>query len=77
MTIKQTQSKCFLKVMTILITLLGSPAKANLRFLSSLTHFYVYGTFNNCPKYFLQLITVHGLKNVHYIPLVDDRIFLV
>lgn len=42
----------------------------NLKALCSSTSIYVDGTFNYCPKYFLQMFTIHILKNGHYIPLV-------
>lgn len=44
--------------------------ETNLRFLSSCPHVYVDGTFQYCPKHFLQLFTIHGLKYDNYIPLV-------
>lgn len=44
--------------------------KTNLFFLSSASHLFVDGTFEYCPKYFLQLFTIHGLKNDRSIPLV-------
>lgn len=44
--------------------------KTNLEFLCDLDTIYVDGTFSYCPKLFLQLFTLHGLKGDHYIPLV-------
>lgn len=44
--------------------------ETNLRFLSNVEHIYLDGTFQYAPKFFLQLFTVHGLKNNHYVPLV-------
>jgi len=41
----------------------------NLRFLSNLKTIYIDGTFQYCPKYFLQMFTIHGLMNDYYIPL--------
>ncbi|XP_050059707.1 uncharacterized protein LOC126550995 [Aphis gossypii] len=41
----------------------------NLRFLSNLKTIYVDGTFQYCPKFFLQMFTIHGLINDYYIPL--------
>lgn len=44
--------------------------KTNLNFLCDLDTIYVDGTFSYCPRLFLQLFTLHGLKGDHYIPLV-------
>lgn len=43
---------------------------SNLNYLCSRSKIYVDGTFNFCPKYFMQLFTVHTVENGHYIPLV-------
>lgn len=40
----------------------------NLRFLSNCTTYYMDGTFKYSPKYFLQLFTIHGGYNGHYVP---------
>ena len=50
------------------IVLLSS--SANLKVLSKSTAWFVDGTFKCSPKYFLQMFTIHGLVNGHYIPLV-------
>lgn len=42
----------------------------NLNTLSTVKTIYVDGTFKYCTKFFLQLFTIHGLSNGHYIPLV-------
>lgn len=44
--------------------------QSNLEFLCSLDTIYVDGTFDCCTKFFVQLFTIHGLKDDHYIPLV-------
>lgn len=44
--------------------------ESNLQFLCGLSDLYVDGTFNYCPKYYLQLFTIHGQRNGNYIPLV-------
>jgi hypothetical protein len=36
--------------------------------MSSQTKFYMDGTFDNCPKYFLQLFCIHVYANDTYIP---------
>jgi len=41
----------------------------NIKFLSSLTTIYVYGTFDYRVQYFCQLFSIHGFKNNYYIPL--------
>lgn len=43
--------------------------RTNLTFLSKLKTLYVDGTFQYCPKHFLQMFTIHGLINDYYIPL--------
>jgi hypothetical protein len=42
----------------------------NLTFLSSCTTLYMDGTFDYAPKHFVQMFTIHGIKNGHYVPLV-------
>lgn len=42
----------------------------NIEFLKKLEIVYMDGTFNYCDKHFIQLYTVHGLKNSIYIPLI-------
>jgi len=44
--------------------------KSNLKFLCSRDKIFVDGTFEYCAKFFLQLFTIHCVKNGHYIPLV-------
>jgi hypothetical protein len=41
----------------------------NLKHLCRCTRIFLDGTFKYCPKYFLQLFTLHGYYNGHYIPL--------
>jgi hypothetical protein len=44
--------------------------KTNLQFLSSIDVLYVGETFKTAPKFFHQLLKIHGLSNCHYAPLV-------
>lgn len=44
--------------------------KTNLDVLCSTDIIYADGTFEYCPKYFLQLFTLHGYVNNNYVPLV-------
>lgn len=44
--------------------------KNNLEWLSKCETVYMDGTFDYCPKYFLQLFTVFGHLNGHYVPMV-------
>jgi hypothetical protein len=41
----------------------------NLKHLCRCTRTFMDGTFKYCPKYFLQLFTLHGYYNGHYNPL--------
>jgi hypothetical protein len=43
----------------------------NLKCLSSqIKEIFIDGTFKCCPKFFLQLYTIHGCENGNYVPLV-------
>lgn len=42
--------------------------KSNVKFMCSQDQFYVDGTFDYCPKHFLQLFTIHAYCNEHYVP---------
>lgn len=44
--------------------------KTNLKILSTAEWIYMDGTFEDSFKFFLQLFTIHGYLNGHYIPLV-------
>jgi hypothetical protein len=43
---------------------------SNLRFLCSVSHVFVDGTFKSAPKLFYQLFTIHAYKNGVYVPTV-------
>jgi len=45
-------------------------SKKNLECLCSATDIFIDGTFKCCAKFFLQLYSIHGLLNGHYVPLV-------
>ncbi|KAF2879022.1 hypothetical protein ILUMI_27152 [Ignelater luminosus] len=42
----------------------------NIKFLCTCETIFVDGTFNYAPKFFLQMFSIHGMKNGHYVPLV-------
>jgi hypothetical protein len=42
----------------------------NLKFLSSVDTIYMDGTFDYCTRFFMQIFTIHGFQNGHYVPLV-------
>jgi hypothetical protein len=42
----------------------------NLTFINEVDTIYIDGTFKYYPQFFLQMFTIHGLKNGHYIPLI-------
>jgi hypothetical protein len=42
----------------------------NLTFINEVDTIYMDRTFKYCPRLFLQLFSIHGLKNGHYIPLI-------
>lgn len=43
---------------------------SNLRFMCNEEQFFVDGTFDHCPKYFVQLYTIHVYSHNVYVPLV-------
>lgn len=48
----------------------------NLQFMTTqCTDLFADGTFNYAPKYFMQLYTIHGLRNGYYLPLVYFFVF--
>jgi hypothetical protein len=44
--------------------------KTNFQFLSFIDVLYVDGAFKSAPKFFQQLLTIHGLSKGHYVPFV-------
>jgi uncharacterized protein (DUF488 family) len=56
----------FLMVNDTLNDLVMFSYDGNIKFLSTI---YVDGTFDYCPRYFCQLLTIHGFHNNYYIPL--------
>jgi len=44
--------------------------QTNLTFINKVDTIHMDGTFKYCPQYFLQMFTIHGLKNGHYILLI-------
>lgn len=44
--------------------------ESNMRFLCEIDDLYMDGTFKYAARFFMQMFTIHGIKNGHYIPLV-------
>ncbi|XP_068242338.1 uncharacterized protein [Palaemon carinicauda] len=42
----------------------------NLMTLCNVHELFMDGTFQYCPKFFMQMYTIHGFQNGHYVPLV-------
>ncbi|KAE9542314.1 hypothetical protein AGLY_003441 [Aphis glycines] len=68
--IKTVQDENFILVVDAVNKIICFSTKSNLKLLCSVDKIFVDGTFTYCPKYFLQLFTIHIFKNGHYIPLV-------
>lgn len=51
-------------------SIVGFSTEKNLKVLCDVHAIYMDGTFSSCPKYFLQLFTIHGFHDNVYIPLV-------
>lgn len=64
------QDENFVLINDVGLNLIVFCTETNLKFLCECTTLYMDGTFSYCTKYFLQLFTIHGLRNGHYIPLV-------
>ncbi|KAF0762090.1 FLYWCH-type domain-containing protein [Aphis craccivora] len=43
--------------------------ESNMRFLCEIDDLYMDGTFKYAASFFMQMFTIHGIKNGHYIPL--------
>uniref|UniRef100_A0A2S2QZF7 Uncharacterized protein n=1 Tax=Sipha flava TaxID=143950 RepID=A0A2S2QZF7_9HEMI len=57
----------FLMVNDTINSLVMFSCNGNIKFLSTLSTIYVDGTFDYCPRYFCQLLTIHGFHNNYYI----------
>lgn len=68
--IKTYDNEPFLMVNDHKLNIIMFSCEKNLNTLCSLKTMYVDGTFKYCTKFFVQLFTIHGLSNGHYIPLV-------
>jgi len=42
----------------------------NLKLLTSVDTVYMDGTFDYCTRFFMQMFTIHGFQNGHYVPLI-------
>ena len=65
-----SQGENFLLINDCNLHIILFSCQTNLRYLCSRPKIYVDGTFNFCPKYFMQLFTIHTVENGQYIPLV-------
>jgi len=50
--------------------IVGFSTISNLEVLCKVQHIYIDGTFKSCPKFFMQVFTIHGLHNDNYVPLI-------
>lgn len=68
--IKTNKDEDFLLVNNRNLNIILFSCRTNLQYLCSRPKIYVDGTFNFCPKFLIQLFTIHTVENGHYIPLV-------
>ena len=68
--IKTNTDEPFLMVNDHDNNIIGFSTTSNLMVLCDTNTIYVDGTFKSCPKYFLQIFTIHALVNEMYVPLV-------
>ena len=64
-----SKGECFLFINCLKSNIILFSCETNIRVLTEMDIVYMDGTFSYCTKYFLQLFTIHGLTNGHYIPL--------
>lgn len=68
--VKTSKNESFVFINSLHDNIIVFSCETNIRSLCGMDYIYMDGTFSYCTKYFLQLFTIHGLKNGHYIPLV-------
>jgi len=65
-----SKNENFLMINDINSNIIIFSCETNLSFLCKSETVYIDGTFSYCPNFFLQLFTLHGFINNHYVPLV-------
>jgi len=65
-----SKNENFLMINDINSNIIIFSCETNLSFLCKSETVYIDGTFSYCPIFFLQLFTLHGFINNHYVPLV-------
>lgn len=68
--IKTSKAESFVFINCPVSNIIVFSCETNVRSLCEMSKVYMDGTFSYCTKHFLQLFTIHGLNNGHYIPLV-------
>lgn len=66
---KTCRDEIFLFLNHLEFNIIVFSCETNIRLLCKLKTLYMDGTFSYSTKYFLQLFTIHGLENGHYVPL--------
>lgn len=69
-TFKTSKGEHFLLINSRENNIIVFTCETNIRTLCKMNVLYMDGTFSYCTKFFLQLFTIHGLCNGHYVPLV-------
>lgn len=68
--VQTSKNECFVFINCPVSNIIVFSCETNIRLLCETLKVYMDGTFSYSTKYFLQLFTIHGLINGHYIPLV-------
>ncbi|XP_056633558.1 uncharacterized protein LOC130443111 [Diorhabda sublineata] len=66
---KTGKGECFLYINSPEHNIIVFSCDSNIRVMCDMNIFYMDGTFSYSAKYFLQMFTIHGFKNGHYVPL--------
>lgn len=66
---KTSKGESFLFINSPAHSIIVFSCDTNIRLLSKMDTLYMDGTFSYCTKYFYQFLTIHGIQNGHYIPL--------